>query len=383
MSCPRHLRIGVYKERYRRLIETLREPHVRDLAWLLLSNDLLSAVHFPVSLACVAKAGMNAQIEDAVVEDEVADQMLAIDAVPEALMTFLASGERARLGRYAERLLHFFLALDPRHELLAAGLQIRDARRGGMTLGECDFLLRRCADAVLLHWELAVKLYLYVPPDEGAFTLTERALQFHWLGPNLADSLADKVERLVDHQLRLTGNDAARGALPAVGPWLPQVYLKGWLFHPLGEVSRLPLMVASDHGRGWWADLPTWWAWSNGAVNGAAAAAWAVLPRGRWLAPARVVDDDALTLAEVRARIETLWAEREAWGGLAEPLMVVALRPEIAAVGDVPVWHERERGFVVPLGWRERALHRIDQLASRAAIKAEAATSVQASVQSA
>ncbi|VVE27068.1 hypothetical protein PTE30175_03360 [Pandoraea terrae] len=344
---------------------------MRDLAWLLLSDDLLDAGAFPAALGHAGGDSHRA----------IAAQLLALDAAPEPLARFLAGGERTRLGRYAERLLHFFLDQDHQHQLLAAGLQVRDARRGGMTLGECDFLLRRHADAALLHWELAVKLYLYVPPAQAASALTERALQFHWLGPNLADSLADKVERLLDHQLRLTTIDAARSVLPAPGPWLPQAYLKGWLFHPLGEASRVPVMIAPGHGRGWWAGMDTWWAWASGAVNGSAAEAWAVLPRVRWLAPARVAADEALTLPALHARIESLWADMEARGGMAEPLLIVALRRagdsldaagRVSADADVAPageWHERDRGFVVPQGWRERAVRRIDELSARARVR--------------
>ncbi len=399
------------QQAYGELIETLREAPVRDLAWLLLSADLLSAARFPAALAHFdgvqaaadgALAAIGGAEAPAVSEASVVDVatmapmpstrttpampatlpavarpgalpgpsepvfhsralhdwLLACDADPEPLREMLARGESHRLGRYAEQLLHFALLHSPRFDLLAAGLQVRDARRGNMTLGECDFLLTRRADHQLLHWELAVKLYLFVPPEVSCASLDERAVQFHWLGPNLADSLADKVARLLGHQLRLTTIEAARTALPAPGPWLPQVYLKGWLFHPLGQQGRLPQLASESHGRGWWATLDEWWAHAQTSQPGSM---WAMLPRARWLAPARVDEAVVLSVSEMRARIETHWRER----GVAEPLLIVSLkhRAEGALDGD---WFECERGFIVPDFWAPRARHRIEELSERA-----------------
>lgn len=328
---------------------------MRDLAWLLLSANLLGTAGFPAALADLEASGDSF--------DAIRGRLLALDAEPAPLVHFLSQGERNRLGRYAERLLHFFLADAPSIDLLAAGLQVRDARRGGMTLGECDFLLRRVLDNRLLHWELAVKLYLFVPPEDDAVRLDERAAQFHWLGPNLADSLADKVERLLGHQLRMTTLEAARSTLPLPGPWLPQVYLKGWLFHPLAGAAQMPAIVSDDHGAGWWATLDEWWAHAHAAHNGDTVPAWSMLARGRWLAPARVPDAAAQSLVRMRETIETHWRER----GTAEPLLIVALRlsGERDATG-APIWLEAARGFVVSEDWASRARRRIEELTGRA-----------------
>lgn len=358
------MRIDSGQQAYRELIAKLREPPVRDLAWLLLSDDLLSAARFPAALAHL-DAGNAATAA-------LHDWLLACDADAAPLREFIVQqGESNRLGRYAEQLLHFALLNSPSLELLAAGLQVRDVRRGNMTLGECDFLLERRADRQLLHWELAVKLYLFVPPAGPIAQvppLDERSLQFHWLGPNLADSLADKVARLLGHQLRLTTFEAVRSALPAAGPWLPQVYLKGWLFHPLTQPATLPQVAAETHGRGWWATLDEWWVQAQATLSvqgdasssaGVGDEAWAILPRARWLAPARVGEHAVFSLAAMRERIETHWRER----GVAEPLLVVSLTRPASAQGD---WIERTRGFIVPDYWAPRARHRIEELAGRA-----------------
>ncbi|MBN4666000.1 DUF1853 family protein [Pandoraea nosoerga] len=415
------MRIDSGQQAYGELMQTLREAPVRDLAWLLLSADLLSAARFPAALAHFD--GVHAAAEtsppsgpssgpssrptspplpspsspapqapgtsppgdfdpgpdpgsapDPIFHSrDLHDWLLACDADSRPLREFLARGESHRLGRYAEQLLHYALLHSPRFELLAAGLQVRDARRGNMTLGECDFLLERRADRRLLHWELAVKLYLFVPPAASA-PLDERAVQFHWLGPNLADSFADKVARLLGHQLRLTTLDAARSALPAAGPWLPQVYLKGWLFHPLTQPVQLPQAASETHGRGWWATLDEWWAHAQSAAPAGAsspARAWAMLPRARWLAPARVAASRACSLVEMHERIEAHWRER----GVAEPLLVVSLarREGVEKPGAADDWFECERGFIVPDFWAPRARHRIEELSERAEAAAQRA----------
>jgi hypothetical protein len=392
------VRIDSGQQAYGELIETLREAPVRDLAWLLLSADLLSAARFPAALAHfdgvqaaaeAPPASARQRLDAAVSGDpdpifhsrDLHDWLLACDANPEPLREFLTRGESHRLGRYAEQLLHFALLHSPRFDLLAAGLQVRDARRSNMTLGECDFLLERRTDRRLLHWELAVKLYLFVPPAASE-PLDERAVQFHWLGPNLADSFADKVARLLGHQLRLTTLDAARSALPAAGPWLPQVYLKGWLFHPLAHPVQLPRAASETHGRGWWATLDEWWAHAQSQMHAGAAPperAWAMLPRARWLAPARVAASDALSLVDMHERIEAHWRER----GIAEPLLIVSLaRHEQAGQGAegggngggaAHDWFECERGFIVPDFWAPRARHRIEELSERAEAAAQRA----------
>lgn len=337
-------------------MRSLREPAVRDLAWLLLSADVLCARTFPAPLARLVNGDI----------DDVERWLVALDRAPAELDTFLAQNDNTRLGHYAERLLHFHLRHDPDYRLLAAGLQIRAARgvkHGGATLGECDFLVEHPASGALLHWELAVKFYLQVPvvetPSSQLSPLPPSAVAANdaarWVGPNLVDSLAVKMDRLVQHQLRLTDLEAARAWLPRSGPWLPQAIVKGWLFHPLALPDGVtPDIVSPHHARGWWATLGAWERHAR-TVASARARRWACLPHNRWLAPARMPwHAAALDVAGLRAQVEAHWM-RPGREGLREPLMVVALAEE---AGD---GLECERGFIVPDGWLARARRRVER----------------------
>lgn len=367
MSGARHLRIALQLERYRTLMPQLHEAPVRDLAWLLLSSDLLradGANAFPAELG-------NATPSDA--ELAMLERwLLAQDRQPASLKTFLAAGESARLGRYAERLLQFYLREGPGYELMAAGLQVRDRRQGGQTLGECDFLIRHLASQRMLHWELAVKLYLYVPPGGEDTSVDDPSIasaeQYRWLGPNLADSLGDKLQHLLLHQLRLTTMEAAQSILPHAGPWQAQAYLKGWMFHPLGAGRDavpsvpLPAVISAGHGRGWWATRAEWQQATDAAANGSAVAAWSVLPRVHWLAPARLTASEVMDRPALGARIAALWQN----GQPHEPLLVVGL-----AENADGTWDETQRGFIVPDDWLARARRRMAELWQRAAQRGE------------
>jgi uncharacterized protein len=86
---------------------------------------------------------------------------------PSPLHEFLTGAQPAnevpmRIGRYAERLIQFFLINGPTHQLVAANIVCtagEPTTKDHTTLGELDFLLRdRQANA--LHWELALKYFV-------------------------------------------------------------------------------------------------------------------------------------------------------------------------------------------------------------------------------
>lgn len=161
------------------LLDRLRDCAVRDLAWLLLSADLLRPQP-PVGELATPFASLR-QLDDIV------DWLCALDAAPAPLHDDLAATRMTRLGRYAERLLGWFLQHGPTARLVAAGVPLR---RAGVTLGECDFLLHT-QEGARLHWELAVKCYLHAgnvdartaPLSPSASSLTSSQLS-DYVGPN-------------------------------------------------------------------------------------------------------------------------------------------------------------------------------------------------------
>ncbi|WP_063744699.1 DUF1853 family protein [Paraburkholderia oxyphila] len=251
------------------LYERFGDPAVRDLAWLLFSADLL-------------RAQPEAPLADPWAGDEEACAAAAwltqLDRDPAPLHAALDATRVTRLGRYAETLLGWYLAHGPAPRLVAANVALR---RAGLTLGECDFLVQT-SDAQRLHWELAVKCYLHAGLEEGA---APRLADF--VGPNLRDRFDLKLAHLVDHQLRLSARDEFAW-LGYEGPWLAQMFVKGWLFYRAGKGAGAtpgdPPELAARHGRGWWVTHADWADFAEReGVDG-----WSALPRLAWLAPRRI-----------------------------------------------------------------------------------------------
>ncbi|QYD67399.1 DUF1853 family protein [Paraburkholderia edwinii] len=301
-------------------LEHLRDPAVRDLAWLLFSPDLLRAQ---------PPAGMLAEpFESADEAAATLDWLVAEDARPDALHQHIAAAHVTRLGRYAECLLAWSLQHGPAARLVAANVALR---RNGLTLGECDFLVQTQTSR-RLHWELAVKCYLHAGES--------RAQLADYVGPNLQDRFDVKLRRLLDHQLPLSAR-AEFASLGHPGPWDAQMLIKGWLFYRDGGTPAEPAEIDPNHARGWWTTRADWPAFA--AARGAA---WAVLPRLQWLSRRRRSGDaSAAGLFDIPA----LSAQLAQHIG---PTMVAAFAADDKNGG----WRETSRGFVVPDAWPALAL---------------------------
>ncbi|MDR3098154.1 MAG: DUF1853 family protein [Paraburkholderia sp.] len=338
------------------LYQRLTDPAVRDLAWLLFSADLLRAQ----PLAPLAEPWTGADEARAA-----AAWLTQLDRDPARLHAALDATRLTRLGRYAETLLGWFLAQGPGPRLVAANVALR---RAGLTLGECDFLVET-SDARRLHWELAVKWYMHSGVAEGGVPgLAD------FVGPNLRDRFDLKRAHLLDHQLRLSAREEFAW-LGYQGPWLAQMFWKGWLFYRAGKGAGTPPgeppELAEQHGRGWWVTHADW----AGFAERERADGWSVLPRLAWLAPRRIGPMDSVDPDEGKrlpapqetgrhhdAGDATLAARRAVaapvpaatlFAGLAqvrEPVMVAAFVAD-GAGGYV----ERSRGFIVPADWPARA----------------------------
>ncbi|WP_460902680.1 DUF1853 family protein [Paraburkholderia jirisanensis] len=298
-------------------IDALSDSAVRDLAWLLFSPDLLRAQPPWGTLAV--------PFESAAETAAALDWLAALDADAAPLHQHIATARVTRLGRYAECLLGWFLQYGPAARLVAANLALR---RGGLTLGECDFLAET-ASGRRLHWELAVKFYLHA--GEGRAQLAD------YVGPGLQDRLDVKLSHLLQHQLPLSARDEF-ASLGYRGPWEPQMFVKGWLFYRDNEMPEEPPQIAPSHGRGWWTTRAAW-----PAFAAAQAGAWIVLPRLQWLSRGRRAHTDTTTpwldIAALAGQLATHTG----------PTMVASF---VETGGQ---WLEHSRGFVVPDDWPTRA----------------------------
>ncbi|WP_250464461.1 DUF1853 family protein [Caballeronia sp. GAFFF2] len=367
---------------FARIVDGFGDTTVRDLAWLLLSPDLLDEHH--------AGARLAHPFDSEAMRRTTLAWLAELDAAPDALHAHTRNPKSTRLGIYAESLLEFFLTHGPAARLIAANVQIRRQRR---TIGECDFLLET-ADGARLHWELAVKFYLHIGkpvaqsggeidapsgarlPDrfagehaaQGGVDIDassgarlpgrivgERAAQnvgadaaspssrlSDYVGPNLQDRFDLKHARLLTHQSTLTARPEFI-ALGYEGPWEPRLFIKGRLFYRDEGVASAP-EIGEQHLRGWWMTASDWREKRGTASNAHDERAWIVQPRLAWLASRRLRADDADALLAEASVIHARLQE------IAMPTMIAAYRRD-----DAGNWSEESRGFIVPDDWPERA----------------------------
>jgi uncharacterized protein len=310
-----------YQTHFHRRWNFLNDPHVRTLAWLLDAPDLLDA-------QAPEWQGRIASIET--LDEALFAWLRELDGAPQDLHAWLDIQPFTRLGRYAEKLMAWYLQHDG--SLFAHGVQVRSEK--SETIGEFDFLLKR--DDGLVHWEFATKLYLLESSGHGRHA-------DYFVGPNLADTLGAKVRKIMDQQLTLSRHPAAVLHLP-MPVVAAQALVKGWLFyHGKTPVSERPQGISTVHCRGFWCTLEE--------LGGIDAESYAVLPRLSWLAPARLQPEEGMNREALGEWLARHFEESST------PVLVALLQRE----GEFLL--EADRGFVVPDDWRSRAEIRIKRTA--------------------
>lgn len=308
-----------FQARYHARWSHLCDPHVRALAGLLDAPDLLDIDAPRWHGQLVSLGEVNAAT---------AQWLGELDAEPAALHAVIDDQPSARLGRYAEKLLGFYLTHLGR--LIAHNVQVRAGPN--KTIGEFDFLVKGPDAASIDHWELATKFYLLEP-------LAQVRQLDTFVGPNLADSLGLKITKIMQQQLKLSAHPAAQAYLPApVGR--TQALIKGWLFYHQKDTS-LPasLGIAPGHCRGFWCALSS--------LTLDPALRYTVLSRLDWLAPARLDETQTVSAEQLRLSIAVQFALSDA------PVMVALCRI------DAGIALEVDRGFVVPDDWHQRAVAKV------------------------
>jgi len=321
MQAPTDHAVLTYQAQFHQRWIHLSDPHVRTLAWLLDAPDLLEPTAEPWC-GRIATLGP--------VSTDTEEWLDSLDRAPADLHTFLGLQPFTRLGRYAEKLMAFYLA--HRGILVAHGVQVRTGKNE--TIGEFDFLVRQGAS--LVHWEFATKLYLFESSGHGRHA-------DYFVGPNLADTLGAKIRKIMDRQLALSQHPAAQSHLPEPVA-LAQALVKGWLFyHEQAPLQALPPGIGRTHCRGFWLEQNEWQRLEGRHFM--------VLPRLSWLAPAKTSSGHSLDAARLQMMLT------EHFGQHRTPMLVAIVEPH----GNDML--ETDRGFIVPDDWRSRAESRISHLA--------------------
>ena len=271
-----------------------------------------------------------------------------------------------RLGLYAEHLLRLGLDHCPDVRLLLHHHPIHiepvAPDKGRKTLGEVDYLWQDSQTGKTHHWELAVKLYLYLPQAEAPnlpAPLQANNELHRYVGTQLHDTLHKKTQRLFNHQLLLSHHEQIIGRL---GRQVDEsgAYLKGWLFYPLQNQAwdsyLYPPKTTLDllnptHNKGWWLRLPHFMpplACQPDTIR------WLILPRLRWLSEALAPADQTLDALQLQHLLEQhfLVANQAYTPGTtsacAEPLLLAALQENPSRPG---LYEEIHRGFVTGDTW--------------------------------
>jgi len=203
---------------------------VRDLAWCLYSENLLS---HPL---CLQK---DCLISDF---DAFEKHLDSLDQDPKSLMDFLESKNTYRLGHYFEALVFYWLYECNRFTVLATNQALRTTK--GITKGEVDVIVKDNLSAKIEHWELAVKFYLAFPGEKEPL----------FIGPNANDYLHLKLKKLVEHQCAILKTKEGIQLLADLN--IDEVeaclFVKGALYyHPKLKYQK-SVFVNRLHNKGWW-----------------------------------------------------------------------------------------------------------------------------------
>jgi hypothetical protein len=305
-------------------LDSLHDPVVRDLAWVIGSPGLLDET-------CAAYAGR--VVDDAWCRTQLktcAQWLATLDIEPHSLHDFIAQRSTRRLGQYFESLIAFWLAHIPNMQIIATNLQVKNAQR---TLGEYDFLFRD-ADGNVCHWETAIKFYLQAEP------LSEHRA---FIGRAVRDRLDIKLDRVFQYQLALGHTPDGRAALPqGVALKKTQAFIKGYLFYPATQMGKYfspitPIPGVSDnHLSGWWIRHPV-----GSLPQTTPDSHWTILPRLRFLAPVRLdAGASVMQRTEICAALDAHFAVSD------ESVQVIELQRNMDNG-----WREVTRGFVMWNKW--------------------------------
>jgi uncharacterized protein len=267
-------------------VSSITAQHLAALRWLLLSPPLVVSPDAASQLA-----GFTPQERASI-----GQWLQALEADSTTLVDWMHTRAEARIGRYAERLLEFYLTHGPQHRLVAAHVPLHSEVNGlKVTHGELDFLLTN-AQGQHLHWELAVKFFLCMATGESATPAD-------FIGPNGVETLAHKWHKLFAKQLAHKPPEPWNAHI-----WQSQAFTRGWMFYRWGSVVPQCAALHVDHCKAWWID----WADMGQLPQGQ----YVHLPRLQWMAPVKSVvqlgaDAVLYSRSEIALHLRQLWGTTE------------------------------------------------------------------------
>lgn len=327
-----------------------KHPAVRDLAWSLLSPSLLGSL--PQNHSRTRQYSLNQEA----LTPELGRWLQQVDNNPENLQRKLDSLHSTRLGIYFESLWQFYL--EHQHQLITHNLQINEV---GRTLGEIDFLYRRSITLnktlssppnkeSLIHAEAAVKFYLGCPDTQTSLSSNE--LNWHaWIGPNAKDRLSIKMRHMLEHQLALSEQDAARAPInnalldgETANDLQPEAILRGRFFYPFDRHMPAPSLANTNHLRGYWCYQHQLSGFIHSQTNAIQTQTqWLVLERHQWFTD--VETDKSAQLLNDDELVRFFQQENNAF-----PRIIALMKYH----SSNPHWKEVLRCFVMPNHWPDR-----------------------------
>ena len=298
------------------MLSELNHPRVRDLAWSLQSPSLLAYDALPSRVVTSQQSQW--------LFESLSPHLRRLDQDPTELTSFLGQNPTRRVGRYFEQLIEYALG----HTdcmLLATNHQLHHGKR---VIGELDYLFEH--DGEINHWETALKFYLQHRDGEALMD---------FVGPNAADTLGLKLDRILKHQLPMGQHPATTTIAGLAGrPISSRAYVRGYLFYHQSQADQThaPSPIARDHLRGWWMFA------NESLPDGSSQSAWMHAEKPYWLAPIRLTNSDSAHLLS-RESLQRAINDHYTSGGY--PMLVVQLEERDGQ------WHEVSRGFGVQSGW--------------------------------
>lgn len=282
--------------------------------------------------------------------------------------------DRSRLGLYAEDLLRLALIHSGPIELIAQHFPIQEQlTKGSRTVGELDYVWQDILTQTIYHWELAVKLFLYIPTEspiqrttyqlsaEDTALLTthihpEKLLYLdQFIGTQKKDTLLRKLLHLQKKQLPLAQHPKVKETLN-LDITQSTCFFKGWLFYPLNTqqtqswqeyamtVPNDVIWLNPNHLKGWWLTADHFK--QRLLSNDASKFRWKVLPRLHWLSAHQCPIKETLTSETIWSHLQEQWLLFKQYGETPQPLLISAMTST-----DGKTYTEQHRGFVIPAEW--------------------------------